>query len=278
MRIFWVDKFLIRHFVFFYTEIKSAILKKQVVSGNFKFFKILYVRFLINYIESFNYYMSKFFTDNKKTNSENSTLQIQRDGIQFLENLNINSLDFIVYNDQKIENTAVTTNEIDFNKGELFCKKSNFFELAKNYLGVSECNLFIHSWNTYSYTKEFQVKTNLWHRDRDGIKLCKIFIYLTDVTNKCGGHFYIKGSHKKKPLRFVPQFRFKDEIVKKNFNNSNIIEVLGDAGTCFFEDTTGLHRGSKPENGNKRSILSFTFFTGPLLPDQNCKIVNLGEF
>ena len=28
-----------------------------------------------------------------------------------------------------------------------------------------------------------------------------------------------------------------------------------DAGTCFFEDTTGLHRGSNPEDENKRSII-----------------------
>ena len=275
MRIFLFDKFLIRHLVFFYTEIKSAIFSKKVVRGNFKFFKILYVRFLINYIESFNYYYNSFFTNNKKINSENNNLLIQKDGIQFLENVDINSLDFIVYNNQNVENNAVSINKINFNKGEIFCRKSGFFKLVKNYLGVSECNLSIKSWNTYSYANEFEVKTNLWHRDRDGIKVCKIFIYLTDVKNECGGHFYIVRSHKIKPLRFVPQFRYRDEIVKKYFNNNKIIEVMGNAGTCFFEDTTGLHRGSKPIGVNKRSILSFTFFTGPLLLDENCGVVTL---
>lgn len=274
MKVFLFDKPLIRHLAFFYAEIKSAILTKHVVIGNFKFFKILYVRFLVNYIESFNYYFSYFFTNDKKK-SKNDVLEIQKNGIQLLENVNIKTLDFIIYNNQKKENSAVTQNEIDFNKGKIFCQKSGFFKLVKNYLGVSECNFLIGSWNTYSHAEEFKVKTQLWHRDRDGIKLCKIFIYLTDVTNKCGGHFYIAGTHKKKPLRFVPQFRYRDEVVKKYFNNINIIEVLGNAGTCFFEDTTGLHRGSNPEDENKRSILSFTFFTGPLLPNAKCEVIKL---
>ena len=50
--------------------------------------------------------------------------------------------------------------------------------------------------------------------------------------------------------------------IKKYFGQDKIIEVLGEAGTCFMEDTTGFHRGSRPLENNVRSILSFTYFTG----------------
>jgi len=115
----------------------------------------------------------------------------------------------------------------------------------------------------------------LWHKDRDGIKLVKIFIYLTDVNIDCGAHFFILGSHKKKPLRFVPQFRYKDRAIKNNFNIENIIEIVGKAGTCFVEDTSGFHRASRPKNGNNRSIISFTYFTGPLYHKHNCEYIEL---
>ena len=95
------------------------------------------------------------------------------------------------------------------------------------------------------------------------------------MNSECGPHFFILGSHKKKPLRFVPQFRYRDKTVKKYFKNENIIEIFGNAGTCFIEDTSGFHRGSKPINNNKRSILCLTYFTGPVYYEKNCKYINL---
>ena len=38
-----------------------------------------------------------------------------------------------------------------------------------------------------------------------------------------------------------------------------------------MEDTTGFHRGSRPLENNVRSILSFTYFTGPMSYEQNCE-------
>jgi hypothetical protein len=275
MRIFLIDKFLIRHLGFLYLEIKSALFVKYSVKGNFKFFKKLYVRYFVNYLESFKYYI--FYKT--KTNDQDLYLdqnyKLNTHGIEFLTKQNINLFNFLNYNKEVGPKKATTENKIDYIKAELYARNSGFHKLVQNYLNVSSCNFYIASHNTFPYEKDEQVKTSFWHRDRDGIKLVKIFIYLTDVGPECGGHFFILGSHKKKPLKFAPQFRYRDKVVKKSFKNENIIEILGDAGTCFMEDTTGLHRGSKPVNGNTRSILSFTYFTGPLYYDENCGTIDL---
>lgn len=275
MRIFLIDKFLIRHLGFFYLEIKSALFLKLPTRGNFKLLKRLYVRLVVNYIESLKYYL--FYYSKKK--DENLHLDkdynLESHGIEFLENQNINLFDFLNYNEDRDKNTITTQNEINFKKAELHARNSGFHKLARNYLKVSNCNFYIASHNTFPFEKDEQVKTSFWHRDRDGIKLVKIFVYLSDVGPECGAHFFILGSHKKKPLRFVPQFRYRDKIIKKYFKNENIIEIFGTAGTCFMEDTTGFHRGSKPLNNNKRSMLSFTYFTGPLYYDENCDNINL---
>ena len=79
----------------------------------------------------------------------------------------------------------------------------------------------------------------------------------------------------KKAFRFVPQFRYKDKAIKNYFKIQNIIEIFGKAGTCFVEDTTGFHRGSKPKDDSNRSILCFTYFTGPLHQESNCEYIEL---
>ena len=275
MNIYNIDKFLIRHFVFFYFEIKRAIIDKQPTRGSFKILKRLYVRLVVNYIETINYYLFNYSKYKNKNLNLDKNYNLEIHGIEFLKNQNINLIDFIIYNHNKNSNTIITTNKINYKKAELFAKSNNFHKIAKKYLKVNNCNLFVDSWNTYTFDKDEQLQTGLWHRDRDGIKLVKIFIYLTDMKTGCGAHFYILGSHKKKPFRFVPQFRYKDKAIKNYFKIENIIEIFGEAGTCFVEDTTGFHRGSKPKDDSNRSILCFTYFTGPLHQESNCEYIEL---
>ena len=44
---------------FIYLELKSSLLLKLPTKGKFKLLKRLYIRLLINYLESFKYYISK---------------------------------------------------------------------------------------------------------------------------------------------------------------------------------------------------------------------------
>jgi hypothetical protein len=274
MKIFAIDLFFFRHLIFPILTLKLFLSKQHIVKGKFKLLKFFYVKYLVNYIESLKYYLYEkknfdFIISDKKF------YEIENHGLQFLDKIDLNSIKFINFNNNIKKNKFLEFNEINFNLGEKFAKNHGFHFLAKKYLSTPKCNLLISSWNTYGCTDKYQIKTNLWHRDRDGIKVLKFFIYLTDVNENCGQHLYILGSHKKKPLRFVPQFRFENKTIEKYFNNKNIINVFGDKGTCFMEDTTGLHRGTNPLLGNSRSILVYTYFTGPVLENDRCLEVNL---
>ena len=276
MRVYKLNKPFIRHLAFFYLEFKSALFTKYLVKGKFKFFKRLYVRIFINYFESFKYYLSKI-TNKKKELSKNLNYNINKNGIEFLENINVENINFVEIETKRDNNQITTQNKINFYEGEKFARHMGFHKIAMNYLNISKCNININSWNTYAYNYHDQLKIIPRYRDRDGIKLLKFFIYLSDVDEKSGPHYFVLGSHKNKPLRFVPQFRYEDKKVKEYYNDSDFIQITGKKGTCFMEDTTGIHRGSKPDFGKHRSILSYSYFTGPLYYENNCELINLVE-
>ncbi len=66
----------------------------------------------------------------------------------------------------------------------------------------------------------------------------KLAMYLTDV--KSGAFNYIRGSHRKQHPRMVRGSELKDVPV------SEIVQLLGPAGTAFLFDTSGIHRQGVP--------------------------------
>ncbi|MGH9932744.1 MAG: phytanoyl-CoA dioxygenase family protein [Pyrinomonadaceae bacterium] len=69
-------------------------------------------------------------------------------------------------------------------------------------------------------------------------KEVKLAIYLSDV--RSGAFNYIKGSHRKQHPRLVQNSEVKD------VPSSQIVELLGRAGTAFLFDTSGIHRQGVP--------------------------------
>jgi len=96
-----------------------------------------------------------------------------------------------------------------------------------------------------------------WHRDFEEIRMCKMFIYLSDVTEESGPFVYIRGSHLGGPWRSVfPQKPGKgcyppDGGVEKKIPKSTQLICTGKAGTIVFADTTGLHRGGYGKAGGR---------------------------
>lgn len=66
----------------------------------------------------------------------------------------------------------------------------------------------------------------------------KLAIYLSDV--RSGAFNYIKGSHRKQHPRPVQNSEVKDVL------ESQIMELVGRAGTAFLFDTSGIHRQGVP--------------------------------
>ncbi len=89
-----------------------------------------------------------------------------------------------------------------------------------------------------------------WHRDPEDRRMCKVFIYLTDVLDVNAGPFtYAKGSQVGGPNRsYFPQ-KFPQGsyppagAVEKVIAEKDILPCFGKAGTIIFADTSGLHKG-----------------------------------
>ncbi|RYY22813.1 MAG: hypothetical protein EOP62_22200 [Sphingomonadales bacterium] len=86
----------------------------------------------------------------------------------------------------------------------------------------------------------------MFHRDVDDLRFVKLFVYLTDVTDKSGPHMFVRGSHKSEELS--ERIRYSDEAVQDTFPRQDMLTLTGSAGTMFLENTFGLHRGVPPSD------------------------------
>ena len=86
----------------------------------------------------------------------------------------------------------------------------------------------------------------LFHFDLDKPKWLKFFIYLNDVDEDNGPHFFIPKTHKnfaiRSEIRAQGYKRIDDKTISKYY--PNIKEMKGKSGTLLIEDTRGLHKGS----------------------------------
>lgn len=101
------------------------------------------------------------------------------------------------------------------------------------------------------------VQSQQWHRDPEDKKLCKVFLYLSDVDEAAGPFIYIKGSHHGGPWRTLfpqcpprgslPPEHAIEKMIAKNYWHTG----TGKAGTLIFCDTSGLHRGGYATQKNR---------------------------
>ena len=115
-----------------------------------------------------------------------------------------------------------------------------------------------------------------WHRDRDDLREIKLFFYATDVDINCGPHGYIPRSHTSTELKNIFEYPSKySKIIEGEkhvfLSDKDLISLglkvkpkiwLGNAGTCFLEDTSGFHRAYVPTS-KPRLIFSLTWTLGP---------------
>lgn len=108
----------------------------------------------------------------------------------------------------------------------------------------------------------------LFHRDVDDIKFCKLFIYLTDVGEHDGPHTYVAGSSSTNKLTKIR--RYKDEEIFDSFGKSNVIDFIRPKGSCFLVDTYGFHKGTLPIE-NDRLLLQVQYSINPIGIEDYCK-------
>jgi len=141
--------------------------------------------------------------------------------------------------------------------------------LAAAYFGSTPYVDSIQAWWSLS-GNEMPEEAENFHRDNDGIKFLKFFIYLTDVDEMSGPHKFVKASHCE-PL-LLDRRRLSDEEVAAAFGADRILTMTGRAGDAFIEDTFGVHKGQLPISGRRlllqvRYSLTPTIFRSPVIVD-----------
>jgi len=115
-------------------------------------------------------------------------------------------------------------------------------------------------WSTaYKATADGEA-AQLYHFDMDRVKWLKVFIYLTDVDEDNGPHYFVAGSHRSggipRDLLARGYARLEDEDIALRYRPENVKEFTAPRGTILIEDTRGLHKGQHVKKGH-RLILQF---------------------
>lgn len=114
---------------------------------------------------------------------------------------------------------------------------------VQDFLGATPTISDINLW--WSVLRGGRGKENqLFHRDVDDLKFCKLFIYLTDVDEESGPHVYVRGSSASREC--LPIRRYPDQMIRETFGDERAITICGEAGTAFLVNTYGLHKGLAP--------------------------------
>ena len=106
--------------------------------------------------------------------------------------------------------------------------------------------------------------SQLWHEDYDDQKICKLFVYCTDVHEEEDGPFTYLPKHLSKdiPNSFIPG-RITDDVMAKHVDLENDVRsVKGSAESAFYIGTRNCyHLGSRIADGHRRIALMIGFVT-----------------
>lgn len=114
--------------------------------------------------------------------------------------------------------------------------------IVKTYLGDNAELTEARGWRSLPTKRDFHG----WHGDawydqeshKEIPRELKLAFYLTDV--RSGAFNYIRGSHRKQHPRPVPNVDLGD------LPSSEVVEMMGPAGSAFMFDTSGIHRQGVP--------------------------------
>jgi hypothetical protein len=148
--------------------------------------------------------------------------------------------------------------------------------IARNYLGAEPIIDSVAMYGSTSFLKEpSSHAAQLYHFDLDRIKWLKIFIYLNDVDENSGPHYYIEGTHisGSKPQEILNRGykRISDKELELYYSAERFKNVTGKAGSIFAGDTKCWHKGSVVKSGY-RLVLELEYTSslfGSILPKIN---------
>ena len=154
-----------------------------------------------------------------------------------------------------------------------FILNDKIIDIVNSYFGMYAKLNTADLWVTF-LDKEKNKRTNAqnWHRDRDDVKILKIFLYLNDIDSNNGATEYIPFSRKKEKYEHLAKFSYGNIApwkvyprlnADKDIDNSDIVKFTGNKGTLYFVDTTGMHRGGFSDKDDGERIFGYWSFLSP---------------
>ena len=137
---------------------------------------------------------------------------------------------------------------------------SDILNVVQDFLGATPTITNINMWWSIP-GKERAEQAQLFHRDVDDLKFCKLFIYFTDVDMSNGPHVYVEGSSSSKKLREIR--RYNNEEINKAFGEYSIKYFTAPKGSAFIVDTYGFHKGLLQKN-KKRLLFQVQYSLSPI--------------
>jgi hypothetical protein len=148
--------------------------------------------------------------------------------------------------------------------------------LAAGYLGCPPSLYSLNCFWTFAGHAQPALVAQRFHRDPDDLRFCTLFAFLTDVGAQTCPHSYVVGSHdyrsfdpllleRARAAGLTPEQAQEllqltyvgdgntvclDPYVERLLGD-RIVRMTGRAGTCFAEDTYGLHKGTNPSGGDR---------------------------
>lgn len=118
--------------------------------------------------------------------------------------------------------------------------------VAQNFLGGAPTISDMKMW--WSLLRDGGKENQLFHRDVDDYRFCKLFVYLTDVGPEGGPHVYVPGSSGSREC--LEDRRYSDEEVERHHGNK-AVSLCAEAGSAFLVNTYGLHKGLAPKSSER---------------------------
>ena len=146
-----------------------------------------------------------------------------------------------------------------------FLLSKQILDFAKNYLNTNKVSISASYFISLPAKIDEKEKINnaqYFHWDNDFKKFFKLYIYLSDVNPDSGPHIFIPHTHKKKLFQHKLHRPYNDRDIYNNY--SEIKKFIGNAGTYFFVDSFGLHKGEVPKK-NYRIMINAHYGYGKLL-------------
>ncbi|MGX5203059.1 hypothetical protein [Aliikangiella sp. IMCC44632] len=132
----------------------------------------------------------------------------------------------------------------------------NILKVVRNYL---QCEPVLLEASLFVSQPEINLPfdgQNAFHFDYAGWESLNVYVYLTDVKVNSSYHVVAKSSHKQILLKDILKGELSIAEGEQRFAGS-ILNVLGPAGTVFFENTEAFHR--RHRGNEKRVMLNLLF-------------------